>query len=198
MNVPEISSGPLGRHVAREEKLAEPLQRGQRGAQLVRGDGEKFVLCLVELAQASRGPRHFLFELVREVPLALREPGVFDGQRQVERQRACHAPRGRGEVSIALGDERPRRSPPRVQGQHEPPARSRRGRGKDGRWTELRGRAGRDAVGAAGFENEPHPMHSQGAPRQLGDDGQTLPQRPFAGEGPLNVQEGIELGSSAP
>jgi hypothetical protein len=41
-------------------------------------------------------------------------------------------------------------------------------------------------------------MHSQGAPRQLGDDGQTLPQRPFAGEGPLNVQKGIELGSSAP
>src|SRR5207249_10465296 len=46
VDVPEISPGPLGRHVASEEKLAEPLKRGQRGAQLVSRNGEKFVLGL--------------------------------------------------------------------------------------------------------------------------------------------------------
>jgi hypothetical protein len=52
-------------------------------------------------------------------------------------------------------------------------------------------------IAAAGFENEPHPIHSQGPSCELGDDGQPLPQRPLAGKAPLDIEQGVELGAAA-
>src|SRR5215467_10758174 len=121
----EIAPRSLARDVTREQKLTESLQRGERRAQLVRRDGEELVLGLIKLAQASGRPRHLLLELLGEVALALREERVLEGEGQVEGQGVRKSARGRRQIAVALDDQGAHGPLPRVESQHEAPARCR-------------------------------------------------------------------------
>src|SRR5262245_23857543 len=163
----EISARPVGRHVASEEQLAEPLESGERRPQLVRRDGEKLVLGLIELAQPSGCPRHFLLELLREVALSLGEPRVLEGEEEMERQSVREPAGGRREVAVTLDDQGSHRPLPRIEAENEastwrrPRAWDRFG-GTKARW-----RAGRDGGVVAGLQHEAHAVHSQDRAREL-------------------------------
>ena len=66
LDVLEIAPRAVGLHVAGQEQLAEPLERCQWRAKLVRDYRKELALGLVDLAQPLRGPRNFVFELLGE------------------------------------------------------------------------------------------------------------------------------------
>ncbi len=73
-----------GGSVARQQELAEPLERGQRRAQLVRDHREELGLRLVELAQSLRRRGDLVLELLGEAALAQRQACVLESERQVQ------------------------------------------------------------------------------------------------------------------
>src|SRR3990172_4135535 len=67
-----------GRQAPQREQLAEALERGERRAQLVRGDRDERRLRPVDLLEPRRRARHLRGELVGEAALAGGEPGVLE------------------------------------------------------------------------------------------------------------------------
>src|SRR5262249_39698668 len=146
----EISARSIGRYVSSKEQLAEPLERGERRPQLVGRDGEELVLGLIELAQPSSRPRHFLLELLGEVALAMGEPCVLEGEGQMERQSIRETTGGRRDIAVTLDDQGSHRPLPRIEAEHEATTRRRpRARGQFS-GTKVRWRAGCDGGVVAG------------------------------------------------
>lgn len=63
---------------------------------------EKLALGLVELAQPPGRVRDLALELLREAPLLERQPGIVDGQRQVQRHFPRQAAGPRAQIAGAL------------------------------------------------------------------------------------------------
>src|SRR5262249_52166936 len=119
----EIAPRSLGRDVTCEQELTESLQGSERCAELVGRDGEELILGLIQLAQASGRPRYLFLELLGEGALARRGARVLEGEGEVKGQGVGKSARGRRQIAVSLDDQGSHGPLPRVESQHESPAR---------------------------------------------------------------------------